>query len=319
MNLKVPYKSQWDPEGSKSTSDCGPACVSMVLAYYGVSALINDIFDRAGAKINSMISIAQLQKAISSYGYESYFEIGKTWDDCRKLLNQNIPPILLIHYGSLSSRQDKNYYGGHFIVLTGEDNNCWLVNDPDFWGNYRDDGEQHRYLKNEMELAWGQCAKDGNPPYSYLVIQPKGGSMNKDLEICLDQHDELVDKCNKKDKEIKELKEEKANLIQSIKEKDKEIKNKDKEIDRQKVLIDEGINESKAKIAKLEIECQQKLADEKSAFKIELERIETVHREAIKELKEKIKDGETIIIEQPKPKGFKEKLIALLEILFSKA
>ncbi len=173
MNLQVSYKSQWDQDATLTSSDCGPTAVGMVLNYSGENLTTDGIFKKTGASSNSLITISQLQKAIISCGYVSSFEIGKNWDDCRNLLKQNIPIILLIHYGPLSSRQDKNYYGGHFIVLTGEDNDCWLVNDPDFWGNYRSDGEQHRYLKNEMELAWGQCAKDGNPPYSYLVINRK--------------------------------------------------------------------------------------------------------------------------------------------------
>jgi len=199
MILDVPYKSQWDAEGNLTNNDCGPACVSMVLNYYGENTTINEVFKRTGAG-QGLINISQLQKAISSYGYESYFEIGKTWDDCRNLLNQNTPPILLIHYGPLSSRQDKNYSGGHFIVLTGEDNDCWICNDPDFWGQYRQDGGQHRYLKNEMELAWGQCAKDGNPPYSFLVIKRKGEPMpdeaiqkeNRELKKILDEIEKRV-------------------------------------------------------------------------------------------------------------------------------
>lgn len=202
MKINVPYASQWDISANLSKDDCGPACISMILNYYGENTNINDVFTKTGAKKDSLISIAQMQTAIKSWGYESTYEIGKTWDDCRKLLNENTPVILLIHYGPLSSRQDKNYSGGHFIVLTGEDNDCWLVNDPDFWNGYRVDGEQHRYLKNEMEMAWGQCAKDGNPPYSYLAIKRKGVSNIykgidltniESIKVCVDTWKDVVD------------------------------------------------------------------------------------------------------------------------------
>lgn len=203
IKLQVPFFSQWDILANLSKDDCGPACINQILNYYGEQTTINDVFTKTGAPKDSLISISQMQKAIKAYGYESYYEIGKTWDDCRNLLNQNTPIILLIHYGPLSSRQDKNYYGGHFIVLTGEDNDCWLVNDPDFWNDYRQDGEQHRYLKNEMELAWAQCNKDGNPPYSYLVIKRKGDNTGyykgidltniASLKVCIDAWKDLVD------------------------------------------------------------------------------------------------------------------------------
>lgn len=140
------------------------------------------------------------------------------------MLKKKVPPIALIRYAPLSSRQDKGYKNGHFVVITGIDKDCLIVNDPDFYGNYREHGHHHRYLKKEFLEAWSTCHYNKNPNNSLLIIYRKEKPMGsiphkKELDICLAQHKKLVEQAGEKDKEINRLQEELKMLDEDLKEK----------------------------------------------------------------------------------------------------
>lgn len=172
INRSVPYTSQWDDEASDIRDDCGSASIDMILSYYGENYTVNDIVKRTGV-LTGLVSVSALMKAIKSYGFNCEYLRGCTPDFLKSLLVKNIIPIALVHYGDLSSRQDQNFKGGHFFVPVGFRNGSYFVNDPDFWGAYRKDGDHHNYISSEFEKAWGNCHLDQNPDNTLLVIYPK--------------------------------------------------------------------------------------------------------------------------------------------------
>lgn len=173
-NLSVPYISQFDPQANQDPSDnCGPSCVSMILNFYGESTTANQIFTLTGAVKGQPISIAQLQQAIGSFGYKYEYQTGVSTDAIRSFTDRGIPPIALVHAGDLTSRQDQGFSGGHFLVVDGYRDDGYFVNDPDFWGQYRADGDHHFYTKDDFEKAWSDNTQDQNPNNSLLIIYPK--------------------------------------------------------------------------------------------------------------------------------------------------
>ena len=112
----------------------------------------------------------------------------------------------------------------------------------------------------------------------------------------------LVDECNQKTDKIKEL------------EKEFELANKkiDKLIEANSILG----NKAETDLAKAKLDYEKLLADEKVAFKGELERVELLHKDDLRDLKEKYKG-----VDLPEPEKplltFKQKLAKALEILFS--
>ena len=183
-NLKVPYKSQWDDDARGTINDCGPTSVAMILNHYGLNVTTDEVFSRTGAG-SGVISVQQLQQAISSYGHSSKYIKGSSPTELKKLIDNGIPVIALVHYGDLSSRQDKNYTDGHFLVVTGYHRDGYYVNDPDFWGEFRKDGV-HNYLKGEFEQAWVNASLDKNPPNALLYIEPIESTTSEDKNTALD-------------------------------------------------------------------------------------------------------------------------------------
>jgi len=183
-NLEVPYKSQWDDDARGTINDCGPASVAMILNFYGLNVTTDEVFGRTGAG-SGMISVQQLQQAIASYGFSSRYIKGSSPTELKRLIDNGIPVICLVHYGDLSSRQDKNFIGGHFLVVSGYHRDGYYCKDPDFWGDFRKDGE-HNYLKAEFEAAWVNASQDGNPPNALIYIEPIESTASEDKKKALE-------------------------------------------------------------------------------------------------------------------------------------
>lgn len=171
-NLLVPYKSQWDSDADKTGNDCGPASIAMILNYFGENLTTNQVFDKTGAD-QGLISVSQMQKAISAFGYSSMRKLSQTPVLLKSYIDQNLPVIALVHYGSLNSVQDKAFKGGHFFVVVGYRDDGYFVNDPNFKGSLRFQGDHHFFTKAEFEKAWQDCTLDGNQPNSLIVINRK--------------------------------------------------------------------------------------------------------------------------------------------------
>lgn len=170
-NLSVLYKSQWDSDATGSNNDCGPTSLAMVLGYNGKTITTNEVTSATGAG-TGFTTFTQLQSVASKYGFTSLIERNQTVARLKQLLDQGIPVIVVIHYGYLSSRQDQNFKGGHICVVVGYRDDGYFVNDPDFFANFRPDGDHHFYKKDEFELAWKQSTEDGNQSNNLLYIVP---------------------------------------------------------------------------------------------------------------------------------------------------
>ncbi len=186
-NLEVKYKSQWDNDAGKTKNDCGPASIAMILNYYGESLTTDTVFEKTEAD-QGLIGWDELQKAIKSFGYIPHLERNATPERIRELIDQNLPPIVLVHYGSLNSTQDKKFKGGHFFLVVGYREDGYFVNDPNFRDALRQDGDHHFYTKEEFESAWAETLQDKNQPHSLLWIERKAADpATGELAKCQDQ------------------------------------------------------------------------------------------------------------------------------------
>ena len=170
-NLSVLYKSQWDSDVTGSNNDCGPTSLSMVLGYNGKTISTNEVTKETGAG-TGFSNFTQLKSVASKYGFTSLIERNQTVTRLKQLLDQGIPVIVVVHYGYLSSRQDQNFKGAHIFVVVGYRDDGYFVNDPDFFANFRPDGDHHFYKKDEFELAWKQSTEDGNQSNTLFFIVP---------------------------------------------------------------------------------------------------------------------------------------------------
>lgn len=172
-NLPVPYKSQWDADAKGTQNDCGPASIAMALNYYGESLTTDQVYQKTGAGAG-LIGIAEMNRAIAAFGYSVERKTQSTPAELKACLDQNLPVIALVHYGSLGPTvQDKTFKGGHFFLVVGYRDDGYFVNDPNFWDAHRQDGDHHFYPKAAFEKAWSDASLDGNQKNSFQVINRK--------------------------------------------------------------------------------------------------------------------------------------------------
>jgi hypothetical protein len=197
VNLLVPYLSQDDPQDNATSNTCGPVSAAMVMNYItGANTYTgNQVYKQTGAG-TALISVQQLLTAIQSFGFQAVYKENLTFTDIENALQSEIPPIVLVHAADLSSRQDQGFGGGHFIVLDGYRNDGVTANDPDFWGDFRAQGDHHFYTQSDFINAWKDCVQDGNPPNSMILI-------TKDVAVDSQTFQTLVSKSTKYDDFVK--------------------------------------------------------------------------------------------------------------------
>jgi hypothetical protein len=163
----VPYRSQWDADAILVKSDCGPACVAMMLGYRSIGVTIDDISKFLGmGPSKNYTTPADLQKAAKKWGLA--LEVVSGWT-----LEQFVgcaPCIMLVHYGTIPDRMDAKYMGGHWIILLGVNGNNAVYHDPDWWGPSRDLGAGRVVDTVRMALAMRDCMIDGNQQGLGLVM-----------------------------------------------------------------------------------------------------------------------------------------------------
>ena len=147
--LNIPHRIQ------QRDGFCLPACVEMVLAYYGIErsqtdlAKVLGVIPQVGVSASNVLRLASRRLTVSR-------QIGIKEDLLQQLAN-GIPPILEVNTSQLPYWTQDTYH----VVLVGEiDQDTVLVHDPTF-------KDPKAIPFNELQLAW-----DDMDNY-YTLIQPK--------------------------------------------------------------------------------------------------------------------------------------------------
>ena len=160
--MPAPIYSQFD-SAIWSSSNCGPAALSMALGAIGISAdqvtlrrLANDQMGSSdpaqGMSWEALAAAAQASGAgtIGLVGANGYRSWGS--EDLKRELGLGHPVLLLLHYRLIPDHADSSFYGDHYVVALGFDQQGNLVyNDPA--GNVAH-GVRRRLTPAELDDAW---------------------------------------------------------------------------------------------------------------------------------------------------------------------
>lgn len=169
--LKVPYKSQHDRDAQKARGDCVETSYSMIYEYItGQSLAVDKIVTAAGPNLGST-TVPEIQKAAKQFGLELLRVQGNGVQDLRPQIDNGKPPIIIIDYSKIPQRQDKNYTGGHAVVVVGYDSGGVFVNDPDHWGYQR---KTEKWQLPEFHNAWLTTAEKGISKNGTMLVPERG-------------------------------------------------------------------------------------------------------------------------------------------------
>ena len=162
--LDVPWFDQNNKVfADDSGSDCGAACLAMLLAQRGLDVTVDDVFMRTGAASWQPITFAQLQAAATNYGYTLEDKRNCTFEDLYALLNQKVAPILLVNAEYLNQPGKATpYMGAHYVTLVGHVHDGFMVHDPN---------NLPATIQPNLMDAWGNCHLQGNPDFAMLVLR----------------------------------------------------------------------------------------------------------------------------------------------------
>ena len=177
--LAVPFRSQSGPDAQFATTDCGAACVAMLLEGFGSVVKIDDIFKSTNRPHNVFLSRSDLINAAGDFNLSLTKFNNGSQNFLKQSIDANRPFIALVNYkawsdpGSGVSVQVK-FKSAHFVVVTGYDGDDVFINDPLFTPDREKDGKNKRMTYAQFASAWGTAHTfPGNPDFAGLITVDK--------------------------------------------------------------------------------------------------------------------------------------------------
>lgn len=169
VRFEVDYIPQLGEGASRAIRDCGPACLAMLLKFRGFDTSVDLICDYLGIIGNSPgANIHQLREASRSYGVRLMHISGVTTDALAETLHMyNNPAIALIRYHHLPFRFDRDYRGGHYVLIVGSVGGSVIIHDP-YWPDNR--GAYIQVPHFHFEQAWMADGTDFRVSGQLLVV-----------------------------------------------------------------------------------------------------------------------------------------------------
>lgn len=197
--LDIPYRSQSDSDALYAATDCGAACVAMLLEAFGMNVKIDDIFKSTGRRQSEFLSRTDLLTAADKH----HIKLEKFNQGSKQFLMDAIddsrPFIALVNYAAWSKPGSgvpvmTDYAKTHFVVVTGYDGDFVFINDPLWFGVRRLEGKNKKMTYAQFAAAWGSCHEFQNNPDFVGVItkdplpdhsQPGGHVAQKEINRIL--------------------------------------------------------------------------------------------------------------------------------------
>lgn len=155
--LEIP---QWSPSANLRINDCGPACVAMVLSYYGKlgTLTVNQLAMETGLRYSdSGLLPSQLATLAKKHGLTLVAKRNVSLDAIRAEIDAGRPVIALVAFrfllGRLDQKDNKPGFDGHFIVVAGYDDSHFVCNDSDVWFPHVDRGTDMSIPVVELDKA----------------------------------------------------------------------------------------------------------------------------------------------------------------------
>ena len=155
VSIAVPYRSQEDPDARRYRNDCGAVCIGMLMDWQGAAHIANDVLsaETALSQHDSGLACWQVAALGRKNGVNMQTTSTLTLDTVKAELDAGRPLIALISYAYIKARQNQADGAGHFVVVRGYDAEHVYINDPDFYGSRRADGDNLAVPIAEFEAA----------------------------------------------------------------------------------------------------------------------------------------------------------------------
>jgi hypothetical protein len=178
IRLDLPYISQFDETARTHNADCGPTCLAMILsadqpptAHVTVDELyMRHLQHKAVGDFTTLPEMEAVSQAEGLPLQRLSFANGETaLQELQELIREDTPFVALVNYAKWDDIAKNNFKSGHFVVVTGFDDENVFVHDPLFRGTRRSLGEFFVWRNENFLDGWGSGNEIGNPDFVALV------------------------------------------------------------------------------------------------------------------------------------------------------
>jgi uncharacterized protein YvpB len=178
IKLDVPYISQWDQTAHTHNADCGPACIAMILNADRPPVqhvTVDDLYRRhlPNKSVGDFTTLPEMMSIGQAEGFpvrrESFDDHQAALEGLHTLIAQDKPFVVLVNYAKWDDIAQNNFDSGHFVVVTGHDEEHVFVHDPLFRGTRRHLGEFFVWRNQRFLDGWGSGHEIDNPDFTAII------------------------------------------------------------------------------------------------------------------------------------------------------
>lgn len=177
VKLDVPYRSQWAADAATHAADCGPTSLAMLLNYRGVNMTPDRVYDHIPTvkKSEDYTTFSELLQVAKDKNvpltYRAYADQDEAFRNLRANLDAGNPVMALVKYKPWRETLGNAFDFGHFVVVTGYDDENVYLHDPLFglWQTPAEKGAHYKMPNDLFAAGWGSASLDGNPNWAAAV------------------------------------------------------------------------------------------------------------------------------------------------------
>lgn len=152
------------PFKQSDSSRCGPACVKMILSYYGIDVTEDDICTHCDHTYELGCTNEAIQKALDHYGIASIIKTNCDLADIEYWIRHHIPVIIDWFTPGINPGPE-DMPNGHASIIVGIDRERVYMLDPE-------NGQHRSILREEFMRVWFDWSIDPHiTPSTQLIIR----------------------------------------------------------------------------------------------------------------------------------------------------
>jgi hypothetical protein len=175
VKINVPYRSQWAADAGFKNGDCGPTCLAMILNFHGQAITPDGVYqhitygehdpdpEKGYTNFNQLMKAAEAKQVTLTY--KKYHDTGRdaAFRSMRANLDAGNPGIALVRYAPWETVVGNLFKGGHFVVVTGYDENHIFIHDPLFgmWVKPPEKGAHYSMPNDLFDAGWSSTSDAG--------------------------------------------------------------------------------------------------------------------------------------------------------------
>lgn len=128
-------------------SYCGPACLKIVLSYYGIRKTEKELARITGWKKDIGINEQGIKKVAGSFGFKVEIKNNSSFKDVEKWVNKGVPIIVAWFTKGRSDYPESEVADGHYSVVAGLDNHYIYLQDPEI-------GRIRKLKRDDFKRVW---------------------------------------------------------------------------------------------------------------------------------------------------------------------